>query len=111
MPGLGRQLIDPQDMAVFAQWVRLRRRNRPHIIHTHTAKAGALGRLAAWVAGVPVVVRTYHGHVLCGYFSRGKTRVFRARAGQKLHLRSGDGETAATFGPGVTDKVTEVLPP
>jgi len=45
-------------------------------VHTHTAKAGTLGRLAARFAGVPVTVHTFHGHVLDGYFSPAVTRVF-----------------------------------
>lgn len=44
------------------------------MVHTHTAKAGALGRLAAAVAGVPTVVHTFHGHLLHGYFSPPVTR-------------------------------------
>jgi glycosyltransferase involved in cell wall biosynthesis len=63
---------------VFAQLVRLMRTLRPHVVHTHTAKAGTLGRLAARVARVPVVVHTYHGHVFHGYFSPGRTRIFLA---------------------------------
>jgi len=49
---------------------------RPHIVHTHTAKAGTLGRLAARLVRVPIVIHTYHGHVLHGYFSPAKTRMF-----------------------------------
>ena len=45
------------------------RRFRPHIVHTHTAKAGVLGRLAAWSCGVPATVHSFHGHLLHGYFS------------------------------------------
>ena len=48
------------------------------MVHTHTAKAGALGRFAAWLARVPVIVHTYHGHVFHGYFSPVKTRVYLA---------------------------------
>src|SRR5262249_1793982 len=56
------------------------RAERPHILHTHTAKAGALARAAALVAGAarpPIVVHTFHGHVLKGYFGPGRTAFFR----------------------------------
>jgi glycosyltransferase involved in cell wall biosynthesis len=45
------------------------RRLQPHIVHTHMAKAGVIGRIAAVIARVPVRVHTYHGHLLHGYFS------------------------------------------
>ena len=54
-------------------------RFRPHIVHTHTAKAGFLGRLAA-VLGPgprPIIVHTYHGHVLEGYFGRRIAAIYR----------------------------------
>jgi glycosyltransferase involved in cell wall biosynthesis len=56
------------------------REERPHILHTHTAKAGALARAAALSAGgarPPIVVHTFHGHVLKGYFGPGRTAFFR----------------------------------
>jgi glycosyltransferase involved in cell wall biosynthesis len=59
------------DVKAFSQMQGLIRRFRPDIVHTHTAKAGFIGRLAA-VCGVrprPVIVHTYHGHVLEDYFS------------------------------------------
>lgn len=49
---------------------------RPDVVHTHAAKSGALGRLAAHACGVPVVVHTFHGHVFHSYFSAAKTRIF-----------------------------------
>jgi glycosyltransferase involved in cell wall biosynthesis len=49
---------------------------KPDIVHTHAAKAGAIGRLAASKMKVPVVVHTFHGHVFDGYFSPTKTKVF-----------------------------------
>ncbi len=78
LPALGREIRGWHDFVAFAALNRLIRRIRPQIVHTHTAKAGALGRLAAWLAGVPVIVHTYHGHVFHGYFPPAKTRLFLA---------------------------------
>ncbi len=49
---------------------------KPDIVHTHAAKAGALGRLAAFERKVPVILHTFHGHVFHSYFGPLKTRVF-----------------------------------
>lgn len=76
IPELGRSIRPASDLAVLLTLVRLFRRLRPDIVHTHTAKAGTLGRLAARFAGVPVTVHTFHGHVLEGYFSPAVTRFF-----------------------------------
>ena len=78
VPALGREIRGLQDLAAFVRLVRLMRQVRPHVVHTHTAKAGTLGRLAARLTGVPVVVHTYHGHVFRGYFSPVATRLFLA---------------------------------
>ncbi len=78
MAGLGREIQPVADVRAFLGLVRLIREFRPAIVHTHTAKAGLLGRLAARLTGVPVVVHTFHGHVLRGYFGPAKTAAFRA---------------------------------
>lgn len=63
------------DLKSFFQLLRLIHKEKPQIIHTHTAKAGVLGRIAATLMGVPVVVHTFHGHVLRGYFSDRMSRL------------------------------------
>jgi glycosyltransferase involved in cell wall biosynthesis len=68
IPTFGRRIDPFRDLITLARLVRLMKRERPDIVHTHTAKAGALGRLAARLAGVPVVVHTFHGSVFDGYF-------------------------------------------
>lgn len=59
-----------RDLKTLWTLLVLFRRTRPTIVHTHTSKAGALGRIAAWLAAVPVIVHTPHGHVFYGHFSR-----------------------------------------
>lgn len=78
MEGLGREIRPVADLRALFGLYRLIRAYRPTIVHTHTAKAGMLGRVAARLARVPVVVHTYHGHVLRGYFGPVKTALFRA---------------------------------
>ena len=67
---LGPAIKPAADCRALTDLVRIMRRFRPHIVHTHTAKAGALGRIAAWAAvrPRPLILHTYHGHVLEGYF-------------------------------------------
>lgn len=70
VPHLRRAVAPVADLLALIWIYRYLRRERPAIVATHTAKAGTLGRLAAALAGVPVVVHTFHGHVLDGYFRR-----------------------------------------
>lgn len=76
IPELGRALSPLRDLITLVKLWQLLRRERPDVVHTHTAKAGFVGRLAARMAGVPVVVHTFHGHVFRGYFGPTKTRLF-----------------------------------
>jgi glycosyltransferase involved in cell wall biosynthesis len=69
VPGLRRSLHPADDSRAFAALVRLLKRLRPAVVHTHASKAGALGRAAARILKVPCV-HTFHGHVLEGYFPR-----------------------------------------
>jgi hypothetical protein len=61
VPSLVRPIRPWRDAVAVAALVRLFRRLRPEIVHTHSSKAGILGRAAAGLAGVPVVVHTIHG--------------------------------------------------
>jgi glycosyltransferase involved in cell wall biosynthesis len=77
---LGRDIAPVRDAVSVFKLARVIRRERPQILHTHTAKAGAVGRLAALLAGdarPPIVVHTFHGHVLRGYFDPVRSAAFR----------------------------------
>ncbi len=64
------------DLAAFFSLLGIIRREKPHIVHTHTSKAGILGRWAAYFCRVPIIVHTPHGHVFWGYFHPRQTRLF-----------------------------------
>lgn len=77
---LGREISPLRDVSAALKLAKLIRQERPHILHTHTAKAGTIGRLAALLSGPyrpAVVVHTFHGHVLRGYFDPVRTGMFR----------------------------------
>ena len=74
--GLGRSVSPLADLKAFFGLVGTIRKFKPDVIHTHTAKAGVLGRLASIIAGRGAVrIHTFHGHLLHGYFSGWKTRL------------------------------------
>jgi glycosyltransferase involved in cell wall biosynthesis len=77
--GLSREVSPIRDLLAAIRLAAVIRRVRPQIVHTHTAKAGAVGRAAAVFAGRPrpIVVHTFHGHVLRGYFGPIGSHVFR----------------------------------
>src|SRR5262245_26947589 len=80
LAGLHREISPLNDTLAVLRLARLIRALRPQILHTHTAKAGAIGRLAALLSGdarPPIVVHTFHGHVLRGYFGRLRATLFR----------------------------------
>ena len=76
VPGLVREPAPLKDLAALRRLARLFRDRRYDIVHTHTSKAGFLGRLAARRAGVPAVMHTPHGNVFDGYFNPLATKLF-----------------------------------
>lgn len=76
VPALVRELRPLADLLAFWRLVRIIRREKPLIVHTHTSKAGILGRWAAFLCRVPVIIHTPHGHVFWGYFGPWQTRLF-----------------------------------
>lgn len=77
VPSLGRSIAPANDLHAYRELRAIIRRVRPDVVHTHTAKAGFVGRLAAFHEGVPAVVHTFHGHVLHGYFGAATTAAVR----------------------------------
>lgn len=72
-----KRAIDPlADRKAYNKVKALIKDFRPDVVHTHAAKSGAIGRLAAAACDVPVIVHTFHGHVFHSYFGKAKTQAF-----------------------------------
>jgi len=76
IPELGREISPLNDLKVLVVFLRMFWKDRPDIVHTHQAKAGTVGRIAAKIAGVPRIYHTFHGNVFSGYFSPLKSKIF-----------------------------------
>ena len=76
VPPLGREISALDDFRALTSVTKIAREFRPDIVHTHLAKAGTIGRVAARLAGAHAVVHTYHGTVFRGYFGRATSRAF-----------------------------------
>ena len=76
MPEMYRELNPFRDYKSYYKIRKLIEEFKPDIVHTHAAKAGAVGRLAASHSGVKVIIHTFHGHVFHSYFGAVKTRMF-----------------------------------
>lgn len=76
MPEMYRELNPFRDYKSYYKLRKIIEEYKPDIVHTHAAKAGAVGRLAASHSGVPVILHTFHGHVFHSYFGPAKTRLF-----------------------------------
>ncbi|MBW1782936.1 MAG: glycosyltransferase [Deltaproteobacteria bacterium] len=81
LPSLRREINLFQDIKTLFRVLKILNEERPDIVHTHTAKAGTLGRIAVFIHNrfrkkKVLVIHTFHGHVLHGYFSRLKSQMF-----------------------------------
>lgn len=77
VPQMRRSINPFQDILALWQIIKIIRAYKPDIVHTHAAKAGTLGRMAAIICRVPIIVHTFHGHVFHSYFNSYKTYVFK----------------------------------
>ena len=76
IPELVRKVSPLYDLKAFISLIKMFLKEKPHIVHTHTSKAGILGRWAAFFARIPIIIHTPHGHVFWGYFNRLTTLAF-----------------------------------
>lgn len=73
IPDMGRSIHPLKDYKAYKQVQKIIKDFKPDIVHTHSAKPGAVGRLAASSLHIPAIVHTYHGHVFHSYFGKLKT--------------------------------------
>ena len=76
IPEMGRSIDPRKDYVAYKKIKKLIADFKPDIVHSHSAKPGAIGRMAAKAMNVPVIVHTYHGHVFHSYFHPLKTKLF-----------------------------------
>ncbi|MCA9319125.1 MAG: glycosyltransferase [Planctomycetes bacterium] len=119
LPELGRRPAPRSDFRSLKTLEALLRRERPDIVHTHLAKAGLLGRLAAGRAGVPVTVHSFHGHTFDGYWSRSRSALlvrverYLARRTTALvtHSEGQASELGRYLGRSAAGKISVIPPP
>ena len=71
-----RSISPVNDFISLYKLLKIIKHEKPDIVHTHSSKAGILGRLAAAILSVPVIIHSPHGHIFYGYFSRVVTLIF-----------------------------------
>ena len=115
IPQLVREIAPIKDRLAFIKIRRIIRQVKPDIVHTHTSKAGIIGRFAAWSAGVRHIVHTPHGHIFYGYFNSFVTSVFimierlASRITEKITVLTGKGlSDHVRMGIGSEDKFSVI---
>jgi glycosyltransferase involved in cell wall biosynthesis len=77
IPEMNRSVNFFNDIKAYYKIKKIIKEFKPDIVHTHAAKAGAIGRMAASSCGVPVIIHTFHGHVFHSYFGKIKTTIYK----------------------------------
>ncbi|MDP3113407.1 MAG: glycosyltransferase family 4 protein [Candidatus Cloacimonadaceae bacterium] len=70
LPSMGRSNNPLEDILLIWKVFKVIKKLKPDIVHTHTAKAGFIGRTAAWLAKTPIILHTFHGNNFSGYFGK-----------------------------------------
>ncbi|MFZ1688474.1 MAG: glycosyltransferase [Flavobacteriales bacterium] len=78
LPEMQREVAPWRDRAAYRRIKQIIQEFKPDIVHTHAAKAGAVGRMAAADLGVPVIVHTFHGHIFHSYFGKVRTQLYKS---------------------------------
>jgi glycosyltransferase involved in cell wall biosynthesis len=107
VPEMEREVSLRHDARSIRRLAEIIREVEPHVLHTHTAKAGAIGRAAALLAGgsrPQVVLHTFHGHVLKGYFGPRRTAFFR----QVERTLAQHSDVLVAVSPEVRDELVEL---
>lgn len=104
LPQLVRPVQPRSDVVAYRALAAAFRARRPEVVHTHMAKAGALGRWAALRERVPVIVHTFHGHVLDGYFGKSAATLFTAT--ERVLARKSDALIAVS--PAIRDELLDL---
>lgn len=77
IPEMQRKITLTGDLRAYKKIKKIIQDYKPDIVHTHAAKAGALGRYAAHKCGVPIIIHTFHGHVFHSYFGKSETTFYK----------------------------------
>ena len=78
IPEMQRAINFKKDLVAYRKIKKIIKDFKPDIVHTHTSKAGLLGRMAAYKLKVPIIIHTFHGHLFHSYFNRTKTLIIKS---------------------------------
>ncbi|MCO6500937.1 MAG: glycosyltransferase [Vicingus serpentipes] len=88
IPEMQRKITLTGDLKAYQKIKKIIQEYQPDIVHTHAAKAGALGRYAAKKCNVPIIIHTFHGHVFHSYFNKSETQFYKISERKLAQLSS-----------------------